>query len=126
VPLTACGLAAAIAAGLALAARPAAAPSGLHGIVWRGPVTPVCRSDVPCEVPVPDLALRFDRPAAVDFLPRQVKTDSRGRYRILLPAGTYLVSMPGETRLGKSAPRQVKVRTAHVDRLDFHIDTGIR
>ena len=126
-PLAFGGLAAAVAAGFALAARPAAPPSGLHGVVTRGPVTPVCRTDVPCDVPAPDVTLSFDRPDAVDFVARRVRSDSDGRYRILLPAGIYTVTIPGRAQLGKaSSPRYAKVRSAHVDRLDFHIDTGIR
>jgi hypothetical protein len=126
-PLAFGGLAAAVAAGFALAARPAAPPTGLHGVVTRGPVTPVCRSDVPCDAPVPGFTIAFDRPDAVDFVARRAKTDPQGRYRILLPAGIYTVSMPGRLQFGKtSAPRRVSVRPGHVDRIDFHIDTGIR
>jgi hypothetical protein len=126
-PLALGGLAAAVAAGFALAARPYAASSGLHGTVTRGPLTPVCRNDVPCEVPVPNLELSFDKPDVAGFAARRVETDEDGNYRILLPAGIYTVTMPGRPRFGKaSSPHQVKVRLAHVDRLDFHIDTGIR
>jgi hypothetical protein len=76
---------------------------------------------------VPGLTLTFDRPDAVDFVARQVKTDPQGRYRILLPAGVYTVAMPGRPRFGKNAtPHRVRVREARVDRLDFYIDTGIR
>ena len=126
-PLAFGGLAAAVAAGLALAARPVAPTTGLHGVVTRGPVTPVCRTDVPCDVPVPGFTIAFDRPDAVDFVARRVKNDPQGRYRILLPAGIYTVAMPGRAQFGKaSTPRRVSVRSGHLDRIDFHIDTGIR
>jgi hypothetical protein len=122
-PLAIGGLAASIAAGLALAAGPDAAPSGLHGTVYRGPTTPVCRTDVPCEAPAAGVTLSFSRPG---LQARRVKTIADGSYRIMLPAAIYSVTTD-QGHFGKTPfPHRIKVRVAHVDKLDFRIDTGIR
>ena len=122
-PLAIGGLAVSIAAGLAVAARPGAVePSGLHGVVYRGPTTPVCHTDLPCEAPAAEVMLSFSRPGQV----RKVKTAANGSYRIMLGAGIYSVTTD-ESRARKApSPHRIKVRPAHVDKLDFHIDTGIR
>jgi hypothetical protein len=122
-PLALVGLAASMAAGLALAARPAGTPSGLHGVVYRGPTTPVCRSDEPCDAPAGGVTLFFSRPGVST---RTVKTAANGSYRIILPAAIYTV-VTDQRRFGRIPfPHRIKVRVAHVDSLDFHIDTGIR
>lgn len=123
-PLAIGGLAASIAVGLALAARPGAvAPSGLHGVVYRSPTTPVCRPDIPCEAPAAGVTLSFSRPGVQM---RKVKTAADGSYRIMLPAAIYSVTTD-QRRPGKMpSPHRIKVRLAHVDKLDFRIDTGIR
>jgi hypothetical protein len=117
--------------GLALAERPvdgagtsAGRRSGLHGIVYRGPVMPVCRPDIPCEVPAAGIRLTFTRRSAA---PVRTRTAADGSYLVLLPASVYEVTVGDHPRIGKMpAPRRVKVRAGHVDRLDLHIDTGIR
>lgn len=130
VSLLAAGAVTAVAAGMALGARPiddgvsrASPPSGLHGTVYRGPITPVCRADLPCEVPAPGVALVFARPGAKSV---RVQTSEDGTYRALLRAGIYSVTTDVRTLMKAPAPRLVKVRLTHVDELDFHIDTGIR
>ena len=121
--LVAGGLTAALAAGLAFAARSGTVASGFHGIVYRGPTTPVCRNDVPCQAPASGVTLRFSRSGTRT---RSVRTNGEGTYRILLPAAIYTVSTD-QPSFGKTpSPRRVKVRLGHVDRLDFLIDTGIR
>jgi hypothetical protein len=115
-------------AGAAAAFRPAAARvrsevSGLHGIVYRGPTTPVCRAGVPCEAPAAGVTLRFTRPGLQVV---QAVTRADGSYRILLPPGIYRVAPARASAYASLAPTRVRVRRAHVDRLDFHLDTGIR
>jgi hypothetical protein len=115
----------------ALAAHPAddgaasALRNGLHGTVFRGPTTPVCTVNHPCEAPAAGLTLTFSRPGAA---PTRTKTNEDGKYRVLLPAAIYTVSTrpSGPERATAPFPRRVKVRRGHVDKLDFHIDTGIR
>jgi hypothetical protein len=119
------------AAGLALAhpsddSTGGATANGLHGTVYRGPITPVCTLNEPCEAPAPGVTLLFTRGG------RTVgKTRSRpdGTYRILIAAAIYVVESdqrgPGPER-SSPFPTRVKVRRGHVDKLDFRIDTGIR
>ncbi len=122
-PLAAGGLAATLAAGLALAARAPAAPSGLHGVVYRGPTTPVCREGVPCEAPAPGVTLFFGRSGVRKGA---IKTRADGSYRILLPAAIYAVTTDQGRFERTPYPHRIKVRLEHVDTLDFRIDTGIR
>jgi hypothetical protein len=95
---------------------------GLHGVVSRGPIAPVCREGEPCSAPV-QATLVFRRPGHV----YRARSHADGSYRILLPPGYYTVTTL--ERIGIShivRPRMVHVRARHVDRLDFSIDTGIR
>lgn len=101
------------------------AVSGLQGVVTKGPTTPVCRAGRPCSAPA-QVALLFHRslPTARTF---RTRSGTDGRYRIVLPPGTYTVSTAeriGITRIIR--PLRVHVRADHVDRMNFSIDTGIR
>jgi|SRR5690242_3755086 hypothetical protein len=117
------GLAVAATAGLASAGPSRPGNSGFHGVVYRGPTSPVCRSSDPCEAPAAGVTLRFARSGR---LTRSVTTAPDGSYRILLPAAIYQVTTTARSPGKVPSPHKVKVRTGHVDRLDFHIDTGIR
>jgi Carboxypeptidase regulatory-like domain len=113
-----------MAVGLALAASATAAPSrsGLHGTVLRGPITPVCRVDVPCDAPAAGLTLTFSAVGVV----RETKTDKQGAYRIALPPGIYAVRTSSKPFGQTPRPARVHVRAGHSDRIVFRIDTGIR
>ncbi len=100
-----------------------AGATGLEGLVTRGPITPVCRDDIPCEGPAANLTLFF-RSTGVGTV--SVRTDDQGRYRVTLKAAIYSVTT-NAGRIGHGpTPGRVKVRFAHLDRIDFSIDTGIR
>jgi hypothetical protein len=113
-------------AAVTLLVAPAAATStpasGLAGTVRRSPATPVCRIDTPCSAPA-YVMLVFTRQGAK---PARIHSSRAGAYRILLRPGTYTVAttLAGPGRIPK--PTRVRVRSGHVDRLDFTIDTGIR
>jgi hypothetical protein len=103
----------------------AATPRGtLAGVVMRGPVTPVCALEQPCDEPAANVTLLFTRNGSV--LGRTV-TDMNGHYRVRLAVGTYLVCRPSaavpDRRLD---PNRVRVYAARSTRVDFSIDTGIR
>ena len=105
---------------LVVAVPAAAATSGLRGVVTRGPITPVCRAEVPCSAPAKHVQLTFSR------LGRswRTTTDDHGRYRIALRPGVYAVAVstqrPGLPAFKAVVPRgRVAVR-------NFEIDTGIR
>lgn len=97
-------------------------PSGLYGTVRRGPITPVCRSGVPCDAPAPNTILTFSRAG----LARKTQTDQQGAYRIGLPPGVYLVRTNSKPFGQTPHPTHVRVRAGHRDKIVFTIDTGIR
>ena len=100
------------------------APSGLRGIVTRGPIGPVCVAEQPCTEPAPDVTLVF---ASGGHVVGKTTTDGEGRYRIRLAPGLYRVSRTGEARLGRRMePVQARVVLGRFARVDFSIDTGIR
>jgi hypothetical protein len=96
--------------------------SGLYGVVMRGPITPVCTTETPCDAPAARVKLYFARNGSV----ATVVTSSLGRYRIALAPGTYAVHTGSPTRIGRGLePSTVVVRAAW-KRQEFSIDTGIR
>ncbi|MFL5950926.1 MAG: hypothetical protein ACJ74M_04905 [Gaiellaceae bacterium] len=111
---------------LALGAGAEASPSlgTVAGLVTRGPVTPVCAAEQPCDAPAAHVTLVFSR-AARDVT--RVTTGSDGRYRVRLAAGLYGVRrLHSTTPDRKLEPQSVRVRGGRVSRIDFSIDTGIR
>jgi len=100
----------------------ALALGGLHGVVTRGPTTPVCQVGKPCSEPAAGAVLLFSRGGRAAT---RVRTGVDGRYSVHLPAGIYTVRLKPPQRIGGLSPSRVRVRTA-MDRLDFRIDTGIR
>jgi hypothetical protein len=98
--------------------------SGLHGVVERGPITPMCVAEAPCTEPAKNVTLIFSRNGHI--VGRAV-TDSAGRYRLRLPAGVYAVRRPGSTGIGRGIePDHARVYARRFVRVDFSIDTGIR
>lgn len=121
--------AAVVLAALALAgpaipgAASSAVRSGLQGVVYRGPVRPVCEEGVPCDVPAPGVRLVFSRSGEVV---KRVTSGARGRYIVYLAPGVYKVNTALKIGLGAFSPRTVRVPVGRVGRVDFYIDTGIR
>jgi len=105
---------------VAILAAAAAVSSGLHGVVTKGPITPVCRVGIPCSAPAANTTLVFTRLG----LAKQVTTDWAGRYRIRLVPGRYAVRVRG-ARFG-FRPTSVFVRADVFRLINFAIDTGIR
>jgi len=96
----------------------------LAGVVMRGPITPVCAIEQPCDAPAKNVTLLFSRN---DRIVGRTVTDGQGRYRLRLPAGPYRVRRPSATMIDrKIEPNQVRVRGGRLIRVDFFIDTGIR
>jgi len=109
----------------AAAAAQATAPRGtLAGVVMRGPVSPVCVADQPCDMPAKNVTLLFTRGGRTIG---RTMTGADGRYRLRLPAGLYTVRRTSATGIDKRlSPTHANVRAGAVVRVDFHIDTGIR
>jgi hypothetical protein len=111
---------------LALAAGAEATPplGTLAGTVTRGPITPVCALEQPCDEPAPNVTLLFVRYGSV--VGRSV-TDKNGHYRVRLPGGVYAVRRPSATSIDRNlSPNRVRLVAARTRRIDFAIDTGIR
>ena len=70
--------------------------SGLHGIVMKGPTSPVCRTGVPCSAPA-QVTLLFHRTGPTPRLYR-TRSTATGAYRIALPAGYYTVTTAEKDR----------------------------
>jgi hypothetical protein len=97
---------------------------GLDGVVTRGPITPVCVAEQPCDEPAKNVTLLFSRS---DHVVGRVVTDAAGHYRLRLPAGAYTVRRPSTAALDrKLEPNRVRVYAGRLSRVDFSIDTGIR
>ena len=118
------GLAVAVALFLVSGAQATPVASGLHGIVTRGPIVPVCAAEQPCSAPAKNITLLFSRDGRVVA---QSKTDLAGRYHLRLRPGIYGVALTTTPRVGRGLePDQARVRLGRYLRLDFSIDTGIR
>ena len=94
----------------------------LHGHVMRGPITPVCRIDTPCDAPAANATVYFTRLGKT----ASVVTNKKGYYRIRLTGGVYNVTAKRRTLGTDLQPRRVRVVAGSDKRVDFHIDTGIR
>ena len=99
--------------------------TGLTGVVMRGPVTPVCRVDLPCDAP-------FSATFTIEQDGRRVaqfQSDAAGQFTIYLKPGAYAI-VPGADApiIGASLQRKsvtvVDNGMLTVVRLTF--DTGIR
>jgi hypothetical protein len=113
---------------IGISACRATAPSpttGLTGIVVRGPITPVCRIDVPCDAP-------FSAGFTVQRAGRQVaqfRSDSAGQFTVFLEPGAYTVVPNTDAPIISPASQAKSVAVGDtglltVVRLTF--DTGIR
>jgi hypothetical protein len=96
--------------------------SGLYGVVRLSPGSPVCGTT--CTAPAKNLRLTFIRNG------RSVvtRTDLRGRYRVRLAAGRYVVRAPGRNispKLGLQ-PAAVTVPSGRFAKQNFVYDSGIR
>jgi hypothetical protein len=123
-----CAVLARFAFGVAVAACASTAPSpmtGLTGIVTRGPITPVCRVDVPCDAP-------FSATFNVERAGRRVaqfQSDVSGQFTVFLQPGGYTVVPNADAPIIAPTAQAKPVTVADngmltVVRLAF--DTGIR
>lgn len=95
----------------------------LHGIVMRGPTTPVCMTDKPCSEPAVGAVLAFSRNGRVAA---RARVGQGGRYSVRLAAGVYSVRQVPAPKVDFGIrPDRVRVRGVST-RADFFIDTGIR
>lgn len=98
--------------------------TGLSGVVVRGPVTPVCRIDVPCDAP-------FSAGFTVASSGREVarfRSDTDGRFTVFLLPGVYRVVPDGDAPIIAPAAqaKTVEVMNAGLTIVRLEFDTGIR
>ena len=75
---------------------------GLHGIVTRGPITPVCKVNVPCSAPAVGAVLVFSRAGS---RPVRIRTGAGGRYSVrLAPGGPSAYLPPADGRRRAASP----------------------
>jgi hypothetical protein len=116
---------------LIAACTPTARATGaIEGHITIGPLVPVVREGEAEPTPAPEVYAAYplviyeqDGKTEVE----RVTADADGNYRVVLPAGTYVVDTirQGVGGAGK-LPREVNVVAGQVTRLDVDIDTGIR
>ena len=99
--------------------------TGLTGVVVRGPVTPVCRVDVPCDAP-------FSAGFTVQKSGQRVaqfQSDATGRFTVFLAPGPYAV-VPNADAPIISPSLQSKTVTVldsgALTMVQLTFDTGIR
>ena len=106
-----------------LAAFVATPATGLYGTVHRGPITPVCGVDVPCDEPA-NATLIFSRAGKTIG---RVHTRADGSYRIQLRPGRYSVRTNSPSLFERRPnPATATVPRVGYRRINFSIDTGIR
>jgi len=113
-------------AGLALtsaAAPKAVGKTVVAGTVMLNPAAPVCYVGEPCSKPALGFKLAFSRGTRVT----RVRTDDHGRYRIVVPPGTYRVTTPGHRSIGSGLhPKKITVPATKRAVRNFTYDAGIR
>ena len=98
--------------------------TGLTGVVLRGPITPVCRIDEPCNAP-------FSASFVVERDGRQVaqfRSDSAGSFTVWLSPGSYRI-VPGPDApliVPTSQGKPVEVGAVGLTNVRLEFDTGIR
>ena len=113
---------------VAVPACSSTAPSpatGLTGVVMRGPITPVCRVDIPCDAPFAASFTAEQNGRRV----AQFQSDAAGQFTVYLTPGAYtVVPAPDAPIISASSQRKsvtvADTGTLTVVRLAF--DTGIR
>ncbi|HEY7667229.1 MAG TPA: carboxypeptidase-like regulatory domain-containing protein [Actinomycetota bacterium] len=115
----------ALLATIAVACSGSPTRSGVQGVVMAGPQCPVEQLGSPC----PDQPFEGTvRASAQDgTIVGETQTDERGRFRIALEPGTYLIEVVvaagGPTT---STPQPVRVEDGSFTRVSLQVDTGIR
>jgi len=98
--------------------------TGLTGTVLRGPVTPVCTVNVPCQAPF-SAGFTVDRSG---MAVARFRSDSDGRFTVMVPPGTYRVIPEADAPLlaPASQAKVVTVQDAGLTTVTLEFDTGIR
>ncbi|MBA2476694.1 MAG: hypothetical protein H0V40_12165 [Actinobacteria bacterium] len=101
----------------------AESPSGVVGILTRGPTQPVCTAEEPCEAPAAGVTLSFVRAGRVSG---RARTGSAGGFRLRLAPGLYAIRTSAKPFGTVPTPARARVWPSRFTRLELSIDTGIR
>jgi hypothetical protein len=98
--------------------------TGLTGVVMRGPITPVCQVDVPCDAP-------FSATFTVQQNGRSVAqfhTDADGHFTVMLAPGNYTIVPASDAPIiaPQSQVKTVQVMPTGLTNVTLEFDTGIR
>ena len=98
--------------------------TGLTGVVMRGPITPVCQIQVPCDAP-------FSATFSVEQNARRItefRSDADGRFTVMLPSGVYRVVAGADAPIMSplSQAKTVEVLPVGLTEVRLEFDTGIR
>jgi hypothetical protein len=99
--------------------------TGLTGVVTRGPITPVCRVDVPCEAP---FSATFNVERAGSRVAR-FHSDESGQFTVFLEPGGYTVVPAADAPIISPASQAKSVTvgdTGTLTAVRLMFDTGIR
>jgi hypothetical protein len=98
--------------------------TGLTGVVVRGPITPVCQIQVPCDAP-------FSAAFNVEQNARRItqfQSDADGRFTVTLPPGVYRIVSGADAPIlsPQSQAKTVEVLSGGLTEVRLEFDTGIR
>jgi len=100
-------------------------PTGLTGVVIRGPITPVCRIDVPCDAPFSaGFTVQRGGRRVADF-----RSDASGQFTVFLAPGPYTVVPNNDAGIISPSSQAKSVTVADTGMLTMvrlTFDTGIR
>jgi hypothetical protein len=98
--------------------------TGLTGTVLRGPVTPVCRTDVPCDAPFSASFVVLSRGRQVT----QFESDATGHFTVWIAPGTYEIAPRSDAPVISPATqiKTVDVGDSGLTTVTLTFDTGIR
>lgn len=116
----------AAASAIVACASPGPSPAtGLTGVVIRGPVTPVCRVEVPCDAPF-SAGFTIQRGAS---RVASFRSDAAGQFTVFLAPGSYIVVPDADAPVISPASQRKSVTVAESGTLtvvQLTFDTGIR
>lgn len=102
----------------------------LEGHISLGPMLPAMRKGMVEPTPAPEVyaarqVVIYVQDGKTEIARAQI--DAQGKYRVSLPAGTYVIDInhAGIDR-GVDLPQEVEIVDGQVTQLDIAIDTGVR
>lgn len=99
--------------------------SGIQGVIKIGPTRagPI-KADTPASMP---LANTWFVAHGKDGAGAPFETDGEGRFRVVLPAGHYTISLKGpRPAIGHFGPFSVEVAAGKITAVEWECDSGVR